>query len=67
MKNLTHMYLLNLDPLIDIAAVGDYNERIIAFLRWLRPRIVTVVEEETNLIMDLEEFEFITGINECLK
>ncbi|KAL2348308.1 hypothetical protein Fmac_002308 [Flemingia macrophylla] len=55
------------NTLHSVAAVGDHRERVIASLLRLRPRIVTVVEEEADLDVGLEGFEFVRGFEECLR
>ncbi|XP_020230382.1 protein SHORT-ROOT [Cajanus cajan] len=55
------------NTLHSIAAVGDHRDRVIASLRRLQPRIVTVVEEEADLDVGLEGFEFVKGFEECLR
>ncbi|KAL1316139.1 hypothetical protein HN51_068375 [Arachis hypogaea] len=55
------------NSLHSIAAVGNRRDAVISSLRRLQPRIVTVVEEEADLDVGLEGFEFVKGFQECLR
>ncbi|KHN13000.1 Protein SHORT-ROOT [Glycine soja] len=55
------------NTLHSIAAVGNHRDAVISSLRRLKPRIVTVVEEEADLDIGLEGFEFVKGFEECLR
>lgn len=48
---------------------GDGNRRdyLISMFRRLQPRIVTVVEEEADLDVGVDGFDFVKGFQECLK
>ncbi|XP_027361727.1 protein SHORT-ROOT-like [Abrus precatorius] len=55
------------NALHSITAVGNHRDVLISSLRRLQPRIVTVVEEEADLNVGLEGFEFVKGFQECLR
>ncbi|KAG5061259.1 hypothetical protein AAZX31_01G181200 [Glycine max] len=55
------------NTLHSIAAVGNHRDAVISSLRRLKPRIVTLVEEEADLDVGLEGFEFVKGFEECLR
>ncbi|KAL1537079.1 protein SHORT-ROOT-like [Salvia divinorum] len=46
-----------------VAAIGDRRDHLISVFRRLRPRVLTVVEEE----VDLDRVEFVDGFRECLR
>ncbi|XP_061338925.1 protein SHORT-ROOT-like [Gastrolobium bilobum] len=50
-----------------ITAVGNHRDVLISSLCRLQPRIVTVVEEEADLDVGFEGFEFVKGFQECLR
>lgn len=45
----------------------NHRDAVLSSLRRLKPRIVTVVEEEANLDVGSEGFEFVKGFEECLR
>ena len=55
------------NTLHSITAVGDHRDALISSLGRLQPRIVTVVEEEADLDVGLEGFEFVKGFEECVR
>ncbi|KAJ7952753.1 protein SHORT-ROOT-like [Quillaja saponaria] len=50
-----------------IKAVGNNRDLLISGLRRLQPRIFTVVEEEADLDVGFDGFEFVNGFQECLR
>ncbi|KAM7516445.1 hypothetical protein LguiA_006028 [Lonicera macranthoides] len=50
-----------------ITTVGNRRDYLISMFRGLRPRIVTVVEEEADLDVGVDGFEFVRGFEECLR
>lgn len=50
-----------------ISAAGDRRDCFVSALRSLRPRIVTVVEEEADLDVGADGVEFVRGFQECLR
>ncbi|KAK7307689.1 hypothetical protein VNO77_40967 [Canavalia gladiata] len=55
------------NALHSITTVGNHRDVLISSLRRLQPRIVTLVEEEADLDVGLEGFEFVKGFQECLR
>ncbi|KAL2321531.1 hypothetical protein Fmac_025910 [Flemingia macrophylla] len=47
---------------LKVTTIGGHRESVITLLRRLRLRIVTVVEEEADLVMGMEGFEFVEGL-----
>lgn len=54
------------NSLHSVPAFNNRRDVILTMLRSLRPRILTVVEEEANLDVGFDGFEFIRGFEECL-
>uniref|UniRef100_A0A5B6YS80 Uncharacterized protein n=2 Tax=Davidia involucrata TaxID=16924 RepID=A0A5B6YS80_DAVIN len=52
-----------------VGALHSVNRRdvLISIFRGLQPRIVTVVEEEADLDVGVDGFEFVKGFQECLR
>ncbi|KAL6961346.1 hypothetical protein U1Q18_039115, partial [Sarracenia purpurea var. burkii] len=50
-----------------VPAMGDRRDGVISIFRSLRPRIVTVVEEEADLDVGVDGFDFVEGFRECLR
>ncbi|XP_059642030.1 protein SHORT-ROOT [Cornus florida] len=50
-----------------VSAVGNNRDVAISLFRRLQPRIVTVVEEEADLDVGVDGFEFVKGFQECLR
>ncbi|KAG6395910.1 hypothetical protein SASPL_142043 [Salvia splendens] len=50
-----------------VAAIGDRRDNLIELFRRLRPRVLTVVEEEADLDLGLSNVEFVDGFRECLR
>ncbi|KAH6799584.1 hypothetical protein C2S51_036068 [Perilla frutescens var. frutescens] len=50
-----------------VRATGNNREALIASFRKLRPRIVTVVEDEADLNVGGDGLEFMRGFQECLR
>ncbi|KAK3020815.1 hypothetical protein RJ639_047687 [Escallonia herrerae] len=46
---------------------GDRRDYLLSMFRRLNPRIVTVVEEEADLDVGADGFEFVRGFQECLR
>ncbi|KAK9284463.1 hypothetical protein L1049_023636 [Liquidambar formosana] len=55
------------NTLHSISAADDCREIVISGFRGLQPRIITVVEEEADLDVGVEGFEFLKGFQECLR
>ncbi|KAK7309147.1 hypothetical protein RJT34_05658 [Clitoria ternatea] len=55
------------NTLHSVTTVGNHREMFISALRRLRPRVVTVVEEEADLNAGLEGCDFVNGFGECLR
>ncbi|KAE9613074.1 hypothetical protein Lal_00027803 [Lupinus albus] len=55
------------NALHSITGVGDARDVLISSLRSLQPRIITVVEEEADLDVGFDGFEFVKGFQECLR
>jgi len=47
--------------------MGNHRDAVISSLWRLKPRIVTLVEEDDDLDVGLEGFEFVKGFEECLR
>lgn len=56
-----------INTLHSVSSVGNHRDAVVSSLRRLRPRIVTVVEEEADLDVGEEGFEFVRGFEECLR
>ncbi|XAR57709.1 hypothetical protein NMG60_11025953 [Bertholletia excelsa] len=50
-----------------VAVIGNRRDAIISMFRCLNPRIVTIVEEEADLDVGVDGFEFLKGFEECLR
>ncbi|KAG5028950.1 hypothetical protein AAZX31_05G097800 [Glycine max] len=50
-----------------VSAVGNNRDALISSLQALQPRIVTVVEEEADLDVGIDGYEFVKGFEECLR
>lgn len=55
------------NALHSITGVGNNRDVLISSLRRLQPRIITVVEEEADLDVGFDGFEFVKGFQECLR
>ncbi|GKU98827.1 hypothetical protein SLEP1_g11768 [Rubroshorea leprosula] len=49
------------------AAVDNRRDVLISNFRRLQPRIITVVEEEADLDVGVDGFEFVKGFQECIR
>ncbi|KAL0461856.1 UNVERIFIED_CONTAM: protein SHORT-ROOT [Sesamum latifolium] len=50
-----------------VTAAGNRRDFLMSTFRSLQPRILTVVEEEADLDVGIDGFEFIRGFQECLR
>lgn len=50
-----------------VAAVNNRRDYLISMFRRLQPRIITVVEEEADLDVGVDGFDFLRGFQECLR
>ncbi|CAK9152184.1 unnamed protein product [Ilex paraguariensis] len=50
-----------------VTPVGDRRDFLIAIFRRLQPMIITVVEEEADLDVGVDGFDFVKGFQECLR
>lgn len=50
-----------------VSAVGNRRDYVLSMFRRLNPRIVTVVEDEADLDVGIDGFDFVKGFGECLK
>ncbi|XP_022949653.1 protein SHORT-ROOT-like [Cucurbita moschata] len=50
-----------------IAAINNRRDFLISSFRSLRPRIITVIEEEADLDVGVDGTEFLRGFQECLR
>ncbi|TKY55612.1 SHORT-ROOT protein [Spatholobus suberectus] len=55
------------NALHSVPASGNNRDALISSLQGLQPRIVTVVEEEADLDVGTEGYEFVRGFEECLR
>ncbi|CAL0331763.1 unnamed protein product [Lupinus luteus] len=55
------------NALHSMTGVGNARDLLISSLRRLQPRIITVVEEEADLDVGFDGFEFVKGFQECLR
>ncbi|XP_027347675.1 protein SHORT-ROOT-like [Abrus precatorius] len=55
------------NALHSVSAVGNNRDVLISSFHGLQPRIVTVVEEEADLDVGFEGYEFVKGFEECLR
>ncbi|KAI4315073.1 hypothetical protein L6164_027920 [Bauhinia variegata] len=55
------------NALHSVSAVGNQRDMLISLLRGLQPRIITVVEEEADLDVGYDGYEFVKGFQECLR
>ncbi|KAG8384272.1 hypothetical protein BUALT_Bualt04G0101200 [Buddleja alternifolia] len=49
-----------------ITTVGNRRDILLSNFRRLQPRVITIVEEEADLDVGLDGFEFLRGFQECL-
>ncbi|KAI5684443.1 hypothetical protein M9H77_05671 [Catharanthus roseus] len=49
-----------------VSPIGNRRDYLISIFRRLQPRIVTVVEEEADLEIGVDGFEFVKGFQQCL-
>ncbi|KAL5556790.1 hypothetical protein UlMin_039026 [Ulmus minor] len=56
-----------LNSLHSVAAVGNSRDFLLSAFRNLRPRLITVVEEEADLDIGPDGIEFVNGFQECLR
>lgn len=50
-----------------VQALGNRRDYLVSMFRRLQPRIVTVVEEEADLDVGVDGFDFVRGFQECLR
>lgn len=50
-----------------VTAVGNRRDYFVSAFRNLRPRIITVVEEEADLDVGVDGIDFVNGFRECLR
>ncbi|KAI3462683.1 hypothetical protein Pfo_019346 [Paulownia fortunei] len=50
-----------------VTATGNSRDFLMSTFRRLQPRILTVVEEEADLDIGVDGFEFVRGFQECLR
>lgn len=50
-----------------VAAINNRRDFLISSFRSLRPRIITVIEEEADLDVGVDGIEFLRGFQECLR
>ncbi|PHU27341.1 Protein SHORT-ROOT 1 [Capsicum chinense] len=50
-----------------VTPAGNRRDYLISLFRRLQPRIVTIVEEEADLDVGVDGFDFVKGFQECLK
>ncbi|KAL0431490.1 UNVERIFIED_CONTAM: protein SHORT-ROOT [Sesamum radiatum] len=50
-----------------VTAAGSRRDFLMSTFRSLQPRILTVVEEEADLDVGIDGFEFVRGFQECLR
>ncbi|KAA0036418.1 hypothetical protein IC582_018231 [Cucumis melo] len=50
-----------------VAAINNRRDFLISSFRSLRPRIITVIEEEADLDVGVDGIEFMRGFQECLR
>ncbi|GAB2282712.1 hypothetical protein Dimus_017251 [Dionaea muscipula] len=55
------------NSLHSVSPLDSHRDTVLASLRSLQPRIVTVVEEEADLDLGLDGVEFVSGFQECLR
>ncbi|GAB4849100.1 hypothetical protein Ancab_003908 [Ancistrocladus abbreviatus] len=55
------------NSLHSITAAGNKRDVVLASFRSLQPRIITVVEEEADLDVGNDGYEFVNGVQECLR
>ncbi|XAR51368.1 hypothetical protein NMG60_11005979 [Bertholletia excelsa] len=49
------------------SVAGDRRDAVLSMFRSLQPRIVTIVEEEADLDVGVDGFDFVSGFQECLR
>ncbi|XP_054823997.1 protein SHORT-ROOT-like [Prosopis cineraria] len=52
---------------VTVIGNGNHRDALISSFRRLQPRIVTIVEEEADLDVGYDGFEFVNGFEECLR
>ncbi|OIT33589.1 PREDICTED: protein SHORT-ROOT [Nicotiana attenuata] len=50
-----------------VSPTGNRRDYLISLFRRLQPRIVTIVEEEADLDVGVDGFDFVKGFQECLR
>lgn len=50
-----------------VTPAGNRRDYLISLFRRLQPRIVTIVEEEADLDVGVDGFDFVNGFQECLR
>ncbi|EXB94043.1 hypothetical protein L484_009387 [Morus notabilis] len=55
------------NSLHSITTIGNRREYLVSAFRSLRPRIITVVEEEADLDIGVDGVEFVKGFQECIR
>lgn len=50
-----------------VMTAGNRRDYLISLFRRLQPRIVTIVEEEADLDVGVDGYDFVKGFQECLK
>lgn len=50
-----------------VQAVGNRRDYLISMFRRLQPRVFTIVEEEADLDVGVDGFDFVRGFQECLR
>nr|XP_016479900.1 PREDICTED: protein SHORT-ROOT-like [Nicotiana tabacum]XP_016479901.1 PREDICTED: protein SHORT-ROOT-like [Nicotiana tabacum] len=50
-----------------VSPAGNRRDYLISLFRRLQPRIVTIVEEEADLDVGVDGFDFVKGFQECLR
>lgn len=55
------------NALHSVSAFGNKRDSLISSLHALQPRVVTVVEEEADLDVGFDGYEFVRGFEECLR
>ncbi|KAL3526887.1 hypothetical protein ACH5RR_011543 [Cinchona calisaya] len=50
-----------------VSSIGNRRDFLISLFRRLKPRIIAVVEEEADLDIGIDGFDFVRGFQECLR
>ncbi|CAN6698221.1 unnamed protein product [Malus baccata var. baccata] len=50
-----------------VQSIGNRRDYLVSAFRSLRPRIITLVEEEADLDVGVDGFDFVHGFQECLR